>query len=212
MRLILTLMIPAAALYIGLAQPIVAALLQRGAFDATDTERVADTLRMFAVGLPAFSLYLYSLRGFYSMQDTRTPFLLNCLENALNIVGALILFPIMGIPGLALAFAGAYTIASARDDHGDEPPPRRAARPPDRLARRCVWVDCRRGRGRRRRGSSPTAWVPRRPRRRSWPPSSAGPSASRSGSPACGSCVSGSSRELREAFRPGAARDRRVTE
>ena len=85
MRLILTLMIPAAALYIGLAQPIVAALLQRGAFDASDTERVADTLRMFAIGLPTFSLYLYSLRGFYSMQDTRTPFLLNCLENALDI-------------------------------------------------------------------------------------------------------------------------------
>lgn len=112
MRLILTLMIPAAALYIGLAQPIVAALLQRGAFDASDTERVADTLRMFAIGLPAFSLYLYSLRGFYSMQDTRTPFLLNCLENALNIVGALILFPILGLPGLALAFAGAYTITT----------------------------------------------------------------------------------------------------
>jgi putative peptidoglycan lipid II flippase len=112
LRLILTLMIPATALYLGLAQPIVAALLQRGAFTAADTVRVSDTLTAFAVGLPAFSIYLYTLRSFYSMQDTRTPFLLNCLENALNIVGALLLYPAMGIPGLALAFSLAYTIAA----------------------------------------------------------------------------------------------------
>jgi putative peptidoglycan lipid II flippase len=74
--------------------------------------RVSDTLTAFAVGLPAFSIYLYTLRSFYSMQDTRTPFLLNCLENALNIVGALLLYPAMGIPGLALAFSLAYTIAA----------------------------------------------------------------------------------------------------
>jgi putative peptidoglycan lipid II flippase len=112
LRLILTLMVPATALYIGLAQPIVAALLQRGAFNATATARVSDTLTAFAVGLPAFSVYLYSLRAFYSMQDTRTPFLINCLENALNIVGALVLYRAMGIPGLALAFSLAYTISA----------------------------------------------------------------------------------------------------
>jgi putative peptidoglycan lipid II flippase len=112
LRLILTLMIPATAIYLGLAQPIVAALLQRGAFNAAATARVSDTLTAFAVGLPAFSVYLYTLRSFYSMQDTRTPFLLNCLENALNIVGALLLYPAMGIPGLALAFSLAYTIAA----------------------------------------------------------------------------------------------------
>lgn len=112
LRMILTLMLPAAALYVGLSQPIVTALLQRGAFDATATTRVADTLLMFAVGLPAFSVYLYTLRGFYSMQDTRTPFLVNCFENALNIAAALLLYPALGIPGLALAFALAYAVAA----------------------------------------------------------------------------------------------------
>ncbi len=112
LRLIITLMAPAAALYVGLAQPIVAALLQRGAFDATDTARVADTLLAFAVGLPAFSVYLYIQRGFYAMQDTRTPFLVNCFENAVNIAGALVLFPLMGLPGLALSFSIAYTVAA----------------------------------------------------------------------------------------------------
>jgi putative peptidoglycan lipid II flippase len=112
LRLVLTLMVPAAALYVGLSQPIVAALLQRGAFDAGDTARVAETLLMFAVGLPAFSAYLYTQRGFYAMQDTRTPFLLNCFENALNIVAALVLFPALGVPGLALSFSVAYTAAA----------------------------------------------------------------------------------------------------
>jgi putative peptidoglycan lipid II flippase len=105
-------MLPAAALYVGLSQPIVAALLQRGAFDASATERVADTLLGFAIGLPAFSVYLYTLRGFYSMQDTRTPFLVNCFENAANIVAALLLFDALGIPGLSLAFSLAYSVAA----------------------------------------------------------------------------------------------------
>lgn len=112
LRMIIALMIPAAALYVGLTQPIVTALLQRGAFDASATERVADTLLGFAVGLPAFSAYLYTLRSFYSMQDTRTPFVVNCFENALNIVAALLLYPALGIPGLALAFSIAYTISA----------------------------------------------------------------------------------------------------
>ena len=112
LRLILTLMVPAAALYVGLAQPIVAALLQRGAFDAAATTRVADTLLAFAVGLPAFSVYLYVQRGFYAMQDTRTPFLVNCFENAVNIVAALLLYSVLGIPGLALSFSIAYTLSA----------------------------------------------------------------------------------------------------
>jgi len=67
---------------------------------------------MFALGLPAFSVYLYVQRAFYAMQDTRTPFLVNCFENAVNIAGALLLFPLLGIPGLALSFSIAYTLAA----------------------------------------------------------------------------------------------------
>ncbi len=112
MRLILTVVIPAAALYVGLARPMVVALLQRGAFSAHDAALVADTLVGFAVGLPAFSVYLYVLRGYYSLHNTRTPFLVNCFENAVNIGLALALYPSLGIRGLAFAFSGAYTVAA----------------------------------------------------------------------------------------------------
>lgn len=113
LRLTLTVLIPAAAVYVALARPIVVALLQRGAFSAADASVVADTLVGFAVGLPFFSTYLFALRAFYSLEDTRKPFWLNAAENLVNIVLALVLFEAFGIPGLAFAFSGAYTVAAA---------------------------------------------------------------------------------------------------
>jgi len=37
----------------------------------------ADTLQAFAISLVPFSVYLYVMRAFYALQDTRTPFVLN---------------------------------------------------------------------------------------------------------------------------------------
>jgi putative peptidoglycan lipid II flippase len=113
LRLTTFVIVPCAAAFISLARPIVVALLQRGAFSAGDAQVVAHTIAAFSVGLVPFSIYLFSLRAFYSEQDTRTPFKLNCFENALNIALAFPLYYAFGVPGLALAFAGAYTGAAA---------------------------------------------------------------------------------------------------
>jgi putative peptidoglycan lipid II flippase len=112
LRLTLTVIVPAAAVYVALARPIVVALLQRGAFDASDAALVGDTLVGFAIGLPFFSTYLFSLRAFYALSDTRTPFLLNCVENAVNIGLAILLFDRFGIPGLAYAYSAAYAVGA----------------------------------------------------------------------------------------------------
>ena len=66
----------------------------------------------FAVGLPFFSTYLFALRAFYSLGNTKTPFFLGCLQNGANIVLALALFGSLGIPGLALAYSGSYAVAA----------------------------------------------------------------------------------------------------
>ncbi len=113
LRLTMLVIVPAAAVYIGLARPIVVTLLQRGAFSADDATQVADTLAAFAVGLLPFSMYLFSLRAFTSRLDTFTPFWLNCIQNAMNIVLAFPLYAWLGIPGLALAFSLAYLVAAA---------------------------------------------------------------------------------------------------
>lgn len=103
--------VPAAVGYAVLAQPLVG-LLERGGFAGDDVRVTGDTLQALALGLPAFSAYLYTLRGFYALQDTRTPFLVNCLENALNVAFAIVLYPSLGVQGLALAYSAAYTVAA----------------------------------------------------------------------------------------------------
>ena len=112
LRLASVVIVPAAALYIGLARPIIVALLQRGAFSGGDASVVADTLVAFSVGLLPFSLYLFAMRAFYARHDTFTPFWLNCIENAINIGLAFPLYAWLGIPGLALAFSLAYFVAA----------------------------------------------------------------------------------------------------
>lgn len=112
LRLSLTVLIPAAAVAVALARPIVTALLQRGAFTSADAHLVADTLVGFAVGLPFFSVYLFALRAFYSLDNTRTPFLLGCVQNAVNVALAIALFNWLGIPGLAYAHSGAYAVGA----------------------------------------------------------------------------------------------------
>ena len=65
-RLAALVIVPAAAMYIALARPIIVALLQRGAFDAADASAVSDTLVAFSVGLLPFSIYLFAMRAFYA--------------------------------------------------------------------------------------------------------------------------------------------------
>src|SRR5207248_266660 len=106
-------LLPAAVGYAILARPLVSLLLQHGAFTAANTRLTADVLFWFALGLPAFSLYLLFVRGYTSMQDTRTPFLINLGENAVLIALDLVLYPAMGVTGLALGFTISYFAAAA---------------------------------------------------------------------------------------------------
>jgi putative peptidoglycan lipid II flippase len=103
--------LPASVALIVLAQPVVG-ILAHGAFSPGDASVTADTLQALTTGLLPFSVYLYVLRGFYALQDTRTPFFVNCFQNALNIVLALALFSPFGAQGLAFAFAGSYLVAA----------------------------------------------------------------------------------------------------
>jgi putative peptidoglycan lipid II flippase len=111
-RLMVLVILPAATGYVVLAQPIAHALLNHGAATSGSTHLIGSNLAMFGLGLLGYSVYLYTLRGFYALRDTRTPFFLNIAENGLNVVLALILEPALGVPGLALAYAIAYVCAA----------------------------------------------------------------------------------------------------
>ena len=57
-------------------------------------------------------MYLFILRGFYALHDTRTPFFLNLVENGINVVLAFALVGRFGVQGLAFSYSAAYTIAA----------------------------------------------------------------------------------------------------
>ena len=104
--------IPASfGLYI-LAKPLVAMTLQHGNFTAEATSNTARALSGLAIGLAGFSIYLFVLRGFYSNNDTRTPFFINLFENALNIVLAVVLVDRYDVLGLGIAFSLAYLVSA----------------------------------------------------------------------------------------------------
>lgn len=112
LRSLIIVVTPAAVGYIVLSRQVVVGLIQHGLFGHASALLTADALRGFAVGLVPFSVYLYAMRGFYALRDTRTPFLINCLENALNVLFAAVLYPHFGIRGLAYGFSAAYAVAS----------------------------------------------------------------------------------------------------
>ena len=67
--MIAMLTVPAAVLFV-LRRPLIGLLLQHGEYTALDALVTSRALAGFALGLPAFSVYLFVLRGFYAHQDT----------------------------------------------------------------------------------------------------------------------------------------------
>lgn len=111
-RLIGLLIIPAAVGYLALPKG-----LDARTFTATGELGTAlglsSIIAAFAIGLPGFSTYLYALRGFYAMKNTKIPFVINCGENAINIATAIVFARWWGVVGLALSFSLAYTVSAA---------------------------------------------------------------------------------------------------
>jgi putative peptidoglycan lipid II flippase len=103
-------LIPAAVGYSLLAGPFIKVVLEHGRLSPGAAHTTAQVLRLFALGLPGFSLYLLLMRSFQAMKDTRTMFFLYAAENALTIVLALALYRPMGVTGLAVAFAAPYSL------------------------------------------------------------------------------------------------------
>jgi putative peptidoglycan lipid II flippase len=112
LRLMTLVILPASLGLVILARPVVSVLLERGALTSAQADVTAACVALFAVGLVPFSLYLYALRGFYALHDTRTPFVLNSWENLINVGLAVALYPTFGVEGLAFSHSAAYGLAA----------------------------------------------------------------------------------------------------
>ena len=102
--------IPSMAVLITCSFPIVQSLMQHGRFQAADSMMLARVLSLYSLGLFSFTLYLFLNRVFYSLQDTKTPMALNFIGNAFNSVFNLLVIGKLGVDGLALGHAAAYTL------------------------------------------------------------------------------------------------------
>jgi putative peptidoglycan lipid II flippase len=112
-RLVALLTFPAAFGMFVLRRPLIGAVLQHGQFDAGDALNTSRALGGFALGLVGFSIYLFVLRAFYAHHDGKTPFVINVVENLINIILAIALVGRYGVLGLGLSFAIAYIVSAA---------------------------------------------------------------------------------------------------
>lgn len=104
-ELALFLTIPAMVALIVGAEPIVRGLFEHGEFTHEDTIRCAWALAAFSIGLPAYVLVKVLTPGYYARSDTRTPVRYAMISVAVNLVGNLILIPLIGHVGPPLATA-----------------------------------------------------------------------------------------------------------
>lgn len=112
LRTTLALLVPAGLVYIAVAQPFIQLAVHHGRVSAHGAHLVGSTLALFATGLPGFSAFFLLMRAYQAMQEARAMFWLYALENALTVVAAVALDPVLGVPGLALAWVGPYTLVS----------------------------------------------------------------------------------------------------
>lgn len=110
--LVALLTIPAGFGLFVLRRAVTGAALEHGNCDSVCALTASRALGGFALGLGAFSIYLFALKPFYAHRDTRTPFVLNLGENLVNIILAIVLYRQFGMIGIAAAFAIAYVVAA----------------------------------------------------------------------------------------------------
>jgi putative peptidoglycan lipid II flippase len=101
----LGLALPAAVGLALLAGPIVTGLFERGAFTARDSAAVAGALAAIALGIPGHALEKVLASVSFAHEDTRTPMLTALAGLATSATGAVLLFPVYGHVGIALAIS-----------------------------------------------------------------------------------------------------------
>lgn len=105
LELALFLALPAALALVAVPGELVAALFQRGEFDAHAVRATALAVAAYALGLPAYVLVKLLGPAFFARQDTRTPVVVGLAAMVVNIALNLILMRIFLHAGLALATA-----------------------------------------------------------------------------------------------------------
>jgi putative peptidoglycan lipid II flippase len=103
LRLLLFVVVPLTLLMLALGRPILALLYQYGRLDGAGVETMLPTFQIFLAGLIAHVLIALLAPIFYAGKDTRTPVTAALVAVAVDVMAAVVLFPLMHVAGLALA-------------------------------------------------------------------------------------------------------------
>lgn len=117
MRNVIALVIPCAGMLFFMGPHIGIILYGHGASSIDAGSAVGFVASMFALGLPAFSLFYVLLRNYYAQENTKTPFMINLAFNALHMGVGITLFYVVPerwkVASLAIAYAIGYSIVTA---------------------------------------------------------------------------------------------------
>jgi putative peptidoglycan lipid II flippase len=86
-----------------LSHPIVTLVYKRMTFDERSVEMTAAALVFYSIGMVGQAAGLLLTRGFYSLQDTRTPLKISVFQVILNLGLSLVLIRVFQHAGLAMA-------------------------------------------------------------------------------------------------------------
>jgi len=113
MRLTLFVSIAATALFVGLAEPLVVLLFQRGEFDAVSAHETARALVAQAAGIWLVASVRQLTSTYYALGDTRTPVLVAAIDLCVFIGLSLGLRGRFGHVGIGMAVTGASLVQAA---------------------------------------------------------------------------------------------------
>jgi putative peptidoglycan lipid II flippase len=103
LRLVVLLSIPCAVALLVFAQPMVAVLYHRGAFQAADVLRTSSAVMGYGFGLLGLVAIKVLAPGFYARQDMRTPVRIAITVLILTQLMNAAFVPYLGVAGLALS-------------------------------------------------------------------------------------------------------------
>ena len=114
MRTVTALTVPITAVMMPLSPILAAVLFGFGAANRESAFLIGYTVIGMLIGLVPFSIYFILLRGWYSLEDTRTPFYLSLVLNTINVALSIALFNLaptsLKVPAIGLAFGLTYWI------------------------------------------------------------------------------------------------------
>ena len=109
MRLVAALVVPIAAMLFVLGSDVSVLLFGYGAATTDQAAVMGDVVSIFMIGLLPFTLFYVLLRGFYAMEDTRTPFVVTVIFSVIML--ALVLWLFAFLTNLGVTSAGGPQIA-----------------------------------------------------------------------------------------------------